>query len=110
MKYSLLSFTLLSALALPAFAAVDAAKAIDLAQKNACLSCHSADHKVVGPAYKDVATKYKGNAKALDLLMKKVKTGGSGVWGPMAMPPSAIKEADLKVVIEWVLAGAPAKK
>lgn len=109
MNTSLLSLMLISSLSLPAFAAVDTTKALDIAQKNACLACHAVDHKVVGPSYKDVAAKYKGNSKAADILMKKVKTGGSGVWGTAAMPPSPIKDADLKIVIDWILAGAPAK-
>lgn len=116
MKISLLKTALLSTLAYtgilstPLFAAVDAAKALDIAQKNACLACHAVDHKVVGPSYQDVATKYKGNAKAADLLFSKVKKGGSGVWGTAAMPASAINDNDLKIVVQWILAGAPAAK
>ncbi|MDT8840201.1 cytochrome C [Paraburkholderia fungorum] len=91
-----------------AFADVDAAKAQGIASRNMCFSCHAVDHKVVGPAYHDVAQKYKGDASAMAMLMKKVKGGGSGVWGPMAMPPNpGISDADLKVVLNWVLAGAP---
>ncbi|MCS6766897.1 MAG: c-type cytochrome [Candidatus Protistobacter heckmanni] len=91
-------------------AAVDAAKAQEIANKNACLGCHSVDKKLVGPAYKDVAAKYKGKADALASLSKKVKAGGSGVWGSIPMPPNAnVSDADIKTVVEWILAGAPAK-
>ncbi|MGV7240275.1 c-type cytochrome [Caballeronia sp. M23-90] len=91
-----------------ALADVDAAKAQGIASKNMCFSCHAVDHKVVGPAYHDVGLKYKGDADALVTLTKKVKNGGSGVWGPMAMPPNpGISDADLRVVLTWVLAGAP---
>ncbi|ARL04423.1 cytochrome C [Burkholderia multivorans] len=91
-----------------ALADVDAAKAQSIASSHMCFSCHAVDHKVVGPAYQDVAAKYKGNANALAILMKKVKNGGSGVWGPVAMPPNpTISDADLKIVLTWVLAGAP---
>lgn len=90
--------------------AVDAAKAQEIASKNACLGCHQVDKKLVGPSYKDVAAKYKGDKNALATLSKKVKGGGAGVWGPVPMPANAaISDADLKTVVEWVLAGAPAK-
>ncbi|MDQ0142763.1 c-type cytochrome [Cupriavidus necator] len=90
--------------------AVDAAKAQEIANKNACMGCHQVDKKLVGPAYKDVAAKYKGDKNALATLTKKVKNGGSGVWGPVPMPANAaLSDADLKTVVEWVLAGAPAK-
>ncbi|QEZ48173.1 c-type cytochrome [Cupriavidus oxalaticus] len=90
--------------------AVDAAKAQEIANKNACMGCHQVDKKLVGPSYKEVATKYKGDKNALATLSKKVKSGGAGVWGPVPMPANAaIGDADLKTVVEWVLAGAPAK-
>lgn len=90
--------------------AVDAAKAQEIANKNACMGCHQVDKKLVGPSYKDVAAKYKGDQNALATLTKKVKGGGSGVWGPVPMPANAaVSDADLKTVVEWVLAGAPAK-
>ncbi len=74
------------------------------------MGCHQVDKKLVGPAYKDVAAKYKGDKNALATLTKKVKTGGSGVWGPVPMPANAgVSDADVKTVVEWVLAGAPAK-
>ncbi len=103
---------LLALLALPmsaAQAAVDAAKAQEVGNKNACFGCHAVDRKLVGPAYKDVAAKYKDDPRAFATLAKKVRTGGSGVWGPIPQPPSpAISEADLKIMLDWILAGAPA--
>ncbi|TFW71179.1 cytochrome C [Methylotenera oryzisoli] len=86
-------------------AAVDAKAAEALAQKSGCLACHSVDKKVLGPAYKDVAAKYKGDKTAEAKLVEKVKKGGSGVWGPMPMPPmgAQVKEADIKTIVEWVL-------
>jgi cytochrome c len=85
--------------------AVDAAAAQALAQKSGCLACHSVDKKILGPAYKDVAAKYKGDKTAEAKLVAKVKAGGSGVWGPMPMPPNSpqVKDADIKTVVEWVL-------
>ncbi|WER45840.1 c-type cytochrome [Cupriavidus sp. WKF15] len=90
--------------------AVDAAKAQEIANKNACMGCHQVDKKLVGPAYKDVAAKYKGDKNAVATLVKKVKTGGSGVWGPVPMPANTgLSDAEAKTVVEWVLAGSPAK-
>jgi cytochrome c len=87
-------------------AAVDAAKAKDLATKNACLGCHAAATKVVGPAYKDVAEKYKGMDPAK--LAASIKAGSSGKWGAVPMPPqAALSDADAKLLASWILAGAP---
>lgn len=85
--------------------AVDAKAAEALAQKNGCLACHSVSNKVVGPAYKDVAAKYKGDKGAEAKLIEKVKKGGSGVWGPIPMPPNSphVKDEDIKTIVEWVL-------
>ncbi len=81
----------------------DAAKA--LAQKNGCLACHSIDKKVLGPAYKDVAAKYKGDKAAEAKMIAKVKAGGSGVWGPMPMPANSpqVKDEDIKTIVQWIL-------
>jgi cytochrome c len=74
-----------------------------LAQKNGCTACHAIDHKVVGPAWMDVSKKYKGDKKAEAMLVAKVKKGGGGVWGPMAMPPQAAPEADVKQLVKFIL-------
>jgi cytochrome c len=76
-----------------------------LAQKSGCLACHSVDKKVLGPAYKDVAAKYKGDAGAEAKLVAKVKAGGSGVWGPMPMPANSpqVKDEDIKTIVKWIL-------
>jgi cytochrome c len=74
--------------------------------KAGCLACHAKDKKVVGPAYKDVAAKYKGQADAPAKLAESVRKGNKGVWGPVPMPatgPDKISDADLKAAIEWVL-------
>lgn len=85
--------------------AVDAKAAEALAQKNGCLACHTVANKVVGPAYKDVAAKYKGDKTAEAKLITKVKAGGSGVWGPIPMPPNSpqVKDADIKTIVQWIL-------
>jgi cytochrome c len=76
----------------------------ELAKKSACLACHTVDKKLVGPAYKEVAKKYAGQADAEAKLIKKVKEGGSGVWGQIPMPPNAaVKDDDIKALVKWIL-------
>ena len=84
-------------------AAVDAAKAKQLATKYNCLACHAVDKKLVGPAYQDVAKKYKGDKSAAEKLAGKVKAGGSGVWGAIPMPPNNVPDADIKTLVDWIL-------
>jgi cytochrome c len=75
-----------------------------LAQKSGCLACHNVNVKILGPAYKDVAAKYRGQAGAEDKLVAKVKAGGSGVWGPIPMPAHPqVKEEDIRTIVKWVL-------
>jgi cytochrome c len=74
-----------------------------LAKKHNCLACHQMDKKTVGPAYKEVAAKYKGKDVAAQ-LEQKVKKGGQGVWGPVPMPPNAaVPDADIKKLVDWIL-------
>ena len=76
-----------------------------LATKHACMACHKVDAKLVGPALKDVAAKYKGDKTAEAKLVKKVKEGGTGVWGTIPMPPNAqVPDADIKAIVQWILA------
>lgn len=76
-----------------------------LAQKSGCLACHGVDKKVLGPAFKDVAAKYKGSKGAEAKLVAKVKKGGSGVWGPIPMPANSpqVKDGDIKSIVKWIL-------
>lgn len=75
-----------------------------LAQKGGCLACHSVDKKVLGPSFKEIAAKYKGQ-DAQAALVKKAKEGGSGVWGPIPMPPNTGKLSDdeFNGVVGWIL-------
>ncbi len=84
--------------------AADAAKADALLKKHNCVACHQLDKKAVGPAYKELAKKYKGQKNVAAKLAEKVKKGGQGVWGPVPMPPNAaVPDADIKVMVEYVL-------
>ncbi len=74
-----------------------------LAKKHNCLACHQIDKKLVGPSYQEIAKKYKGQ-KVAAKLEEKVKKGGSGVWGPVPMPPnSTVPEGDVKKLVAWIL-------
>jgi cytochrome c len=76
----------------------------DLMKKNACNACHAVDKKLVGPAFKEVAAKYRGDPKAEAMLVDKVKKGGVGVWGQVPMPPNPqVSDADAKALVKWIL-------
>lgn len=95
---------LIGAAAAALLAAGSAAANEELAKKSACLACHAVDKKLVGPSFKDIAAKYKGQKDAEAKLAEKVKKGGSGVWGPIPMPPNAaVKDEDIKTLVKWVL-------
>jgi cytochrome c len=73
--------------------------------KAGCMACHTKDKKLVGPSFKDIAAKYKGQA-ATDKLVQKVRKGGSGSFGPIPMSPNGpdkINDADLKAAVEFIL-------
>lgn len=85
----------------PAMADPEAAMA-----KAGCTACHTKDRKLVGPSFKEIATKYRGQADAVAALQSKVRTGGKGVWGQIPMSPNPsdkISDADLKAAVEWIL-------
>lgn len=98
-----LSMLTLAALCLSA-APLQASEAI--VKKARCVACHVVDAKRVGPAYRDVAAKYRNNAKAPAMLFEKVRQGGSGNWGDIPMMPheaDKISDDDLKAAIQWIL-------
>lgn len=76
-----------------------------LFKKSTCVACHNPDKKVVGPALKDVAAKYAGDATAQARLVAKIRSGGKGVWGPVAMPPApkSVSDDDLNTLVSWIL-------
>ena len=98
MKQAALFLALAAAAALPAYAQEE------LAKKHNCLACHATDKKLVGPSYKDVAAKYRGDPAAEAKVFEKVKKGGQGVWGQIPMPPNTqVPDADVKALVKWIL-------
>jgi cytochrome c len=88
----------------PAHAVLTNAQAEAMMKKDGCAACHAIDKKVVGPAYVDVAAKYKTDKDAVAKLAKKVKEGGTGVWGQIPMPPNAtVSDADVKELVTWIM-------
>ena len=80
-----------------------------LAKKNNCMMCHSLEGKSTGPTFQNIATKYKTGKDAQAQLEKKVRSGGSGVWGSMPMPPTAksVSDSDIKSMVQWILSIKP---
>ncbi len=100
-----MKFAIVALAAASVLAAGNAAANEKLAQSSGCMTCHAVDKKVIGPSYKDIAAKYRNDKNAEANLVKKVKAGGSGVWGATPMPPNAhVKEDDIKTVVHWILA------
>ena len=76
--------------------------------RNNCVACHLIDKRKYGPTMNEVAAKYAGDAAAAQKLAKKIKEGGSGVWGDDIMPPQPlVRDADLKAMVELILALKP---
>ena len=100
MKYlsTLAAAAALAALTSPAMANME------LAQKKSCLACHGVEQRMIGPAYKDVAAKYKGQKGVEAKLVEKVLKGGKGAWGEIPMPANPqVSEAEAKELVHWIL-------
>lgn len=103
MKFKTAALTLLATVGIVTAGAASANE--ELAKKSACTACHAVDKKLVGPSYKEVAAKYKGQKDAEAKLIDKVKKGGVGTWGQVPMPANAaVKDEDIKTLVKWVLA------
>lgn len=90
--------------AIAAIAALPSQASDELAKKHNCLACHTVDKKMVGPSYKDVAAKYRGDAGAVAKLADKVKKGSQGVWGQVPMPPNAtVPDAEVQALVKWIM-------
>lgn len=85
-------------------APLPAAASEAMIKEKGCTACHSIEKKGVGPAYKDVAKKYKGTKDADALLATSILKGSAGKFGPVPMPPNKVTEAEAKTLATWVLA------
>ncbi|MDI9780930.1 c-type cytochrome [Pseudomonas putida] len=76
----------------------------NLLQTNACTACHQATTRTVGPAWKEIADRYRDGSKTAVQLSESIKNGGAGAWGQVPMPPQAqLSEADRISIAEWIL-------
>lgn len=97
------SVVALTAASLLAFAAPSYAS-LDLARAKGCMACHATDRRMVGPSFRDIAARYAGQAGAVDRLAQAIRRGGSGVWGPVPMPPSAnVNDTEARQLATWVM-------
>lgn len=75
-----------------------------LLSANACIACHAVDRKLIGPGFREIAQRYQGQGGAPDQLVKKIREGGSGVWGATPMPPHQhLRDADLRLMVSWIM-------
>ncbi|MDX2191397.1 MAG: c-type cytochrome [Bacteroidota bacterium] len=83
---------------------IDISKGKSIINKNGCMTCHSIEQKIIGPSFKNVASKYPNNAKSINYLIKKIKNGGKGVWGEEEMSAqSQLTAQELEVVVKYIL-------
>jgi cytochrome c len=90
----------------PAAPATTGAAAIALTQKFGCVACHGMDNRIVGPGFREVAQKYGDRPDGAAYLTGKIRSGGSGLWGAIPMPPQALGEADAALIAKWLAGGA----
>jgi cytochrome c len=81
------------------------AEMLDLAKKSGCLACHTVDKKLVGPSFREVAAKYRGQSDAKTVLITSISKGSTGKWGTMAMTPNSpkVSDADIAKLADFVL-------
>jgi cytochrome c551/c552 len=87
----------------PVAAAADTSQVAALLQKNTCTACHAGETQLVGPSWRDIARKHGGKA---DYLAGKIRSGGSGVWGAVPMPPQQLDESEARAIAAWLAQGA----
>jgi len=92
--------------AAPAVAPSAAAEITKTLQQHLCLTCHAMENKVVGPALVDVSKKYASRPDAFEYLKGKIRAGGSGIWGPIPMPPQTLPESEAEAIAKWLAGGA----
>jgi len=81
----------------------DSKAVLALLQKNNCTACHAVDKKILGPSFQDIAKKHAGKA---EYLAGKIKSGGTGVWGPIPMPAQTLSDSEAKAIAAWLASGA----
>jgi cytochrome c len=97
--------SMLTAIALTVVSVTPALADPALAAKKACMACHGIDNKIVGPAFKDIGKRYKGQKGIEAKLAEKVMKGGKGAWGEVAMPANAqVTPDEAKKLVAWILA------
>ena len=69
-----------------------------------CSLCHQTDNRILGPSFKEVAVKYKGDKDAPARTAERILKGSKGVWGDVAMPANNVKPEEARRLAEWVLA------
>ena len=85
------------------------AAAVALLKKHACVACHGMENKLIGPSFRDIATKHAGRADDVAYLAGRIRSGGAGVWGATAMPAQALGEADARTIAQWLADGLKKK-
>lgn len=100
LKYPFAAGIVASGLTLASVAGADQA----LAQSKGCMACHQVEVKIVGPAYREVAAKYKAETNGAEILVGKLKAGGVGNWGQIPMPPQpALSDAEAMALVDWIM-------
>jgi cytochrome c551/c552 len=79
---------------------------LGLLQGHGCVGCHAIDAKLVGPAFRDIAARHRGRGDAIVYLSDKIRSGGSGSWGAIPMPPQSLSDADAQAIARWLAEGA----
>lgn len=93
-----------SFIALVALLSTTAMAQEDLAQSMNCTNCHNVSKQLVGPSFKAIAAKYRGDKEAVDRLTTNVMQGSSGIWGKYAMPANPqVSAEDAKKLVNWIL-------
>ena len=95
-----------SATAAPGSRATGAPTVGALTQKYACVACHGIDAKIVGPGFREIASKYAGRADLESYLAGKIRSGGTGLWGSNVMPPQSVSDAEAQTLAKWIASGA----
>jgi cytochrome c551/c552 len=83
--------------------AADAAALVRTLAQHNCTACHASDNRIVGPSWTEIAGKHAGKA---DYIAAKIRSGGSGVWGAIPMPPQTLGDTETRQIANWLATGA----